>query len=188
VKVDKSYYEADPGCMALPMSMHPVWLALILPLRDARKRLYNAFWPHQAPAFPTRGNEAVAIFRPALSSPSLIKKNPLVVANQWLRSQSESIFLLRNGAPTLFAGNARMRDDENPRRHHRFLFFFFYPRDLELFPFRLNRNGSLGFCFNAFSSREPVSTSLENALTSRGAQTFAAFYFTTTFVPTWTRL
>jgi uncharacterized protein YbjQ (UPF0145 family) len=37
-------------------------------------------------------------------------------------------------------------------------------RDLELFPFRLNRNGALGFCFDAFSSREPVSTSLENAL------------------------
>src|SRR5437667_7721891 len=30
--------------------------------------------------------------------------------------------------------------------------------------FRLNRNGALSFCFDAFSSREPVSTSLENAL------------------------
>src|SRR5216110_3431876 len=35
---------------------------------------------------------------------------------------------------------------------------------LEPFPFRLNRNGALSFCFDAFSSREPVSTSLENAL------------------------
>jgi hypothetical protein len=32
-----------------------------------------------------------------------------------------------------------------------------------LFPFRLNRNGVIS-CFDAFSSREPVSTSLENAL------------------------
>src|SRR5690348_3188533 len=34
------------------------------------------------------------------------------------------------------------------------------------FPFRLNRNGSpsLDSCFDAFSSREPVATSLENAL------------------------
>ena len=30
-------------------------------------------------------------------------------------------------------------------------------------PFRLNRNGALVSCFDAFSSREPVSTSLENA-------------------------
>jgi hypothetical protein len=35
---------------------------------------------------------------------------------------------------------------------------------LEPFPFRLNRNGALVSCFDAFSSREPVSTSLENAL------------------------
>jgi hypothetical protein len=32
------------------------------------------------------------------------------------------------------------------------------------FPFQLNRNGALASCFDAFSSREPVSTSLENAL------------------------
>src|SRR5204862_911384 len=37
----------------------------------------------------------------------------------------------------------------------------------EPFPFRLNRNGALSFCFDAFSSREPVSTSLENALADR---------------------
>jgi hypothetical protein len=37
-------------------------------------------------------------------------------------------------------------------------------RGLEPFPFRLNRNGALVFCFDAFSLREPVSTSLENAL------------------------
>jgi hypothetical protein len=35
---------------------------------------------------------------------------------------------------------------------------------LEPFPFRLDRNGALSFCFDAFSSREPVPTSLENAL------------------------
>jgi len=35
---------------------------------------------------------------------------------------------------------------------------------LEPFLFRLNRNGALLFCFDAFSSREPVPTSLENAL------------------------
>jgi hypothetical protein len=40
---------------------------------------------------------------------------------------------------------------------------------LEPFPFRRNRNGALGFCFDAFSSREPASTSLENALESRDA-------------------
>src|SRR5256714_1341837 len=34
----------------------------------------------------------------------------------------------------------------------------------EPFPFRLNRNGALSFCFDAFSSREPGSTSLENTL------------------------
>src|SRR5437763_2850133 len=38
---------------------------------------------------------------------------------------------------------------------------------LEPFPFRLNRNKALSFCFDAFSSREPVSTSLENALADR---------------------
>jgi hypothetical protein len=32
------------------------------------------------------------------------------------------------------------------------------------FPFRLDRNGPLSFCSDAFSSREPASTSLENAL------------------------
>jgi hypothetical protein len=37
-------------------------------------------------------------------------------------------------------------------------------RRLEPFPFRLNRNGGSLSCFDAFSSREPVSTSLENAL------------------------
>jgi hypothetical protein len=31
----------------------------------------------------------------------------------------------------------------------------------------LNRNGALVSCFDAFSSREPVSTSLENALANR---------------------
>src|SRR5258707_11120901 len=35
---------------------------------------------------------------------------------------------------------------------------------LEPFPFRLNRNGALAPCLDAFSSREPGSTSLENAL------------------------
>jgi hypothetical protein len=35
---------------------------------------------------------------------------------------------------------------------------------LEPFPSRLNRNGALAFCFDAFSLREPESTSLENAL------------------------
>jgi hypothetical protein len=34
----------------------------------------------------------------------------------------------------------------------------------EPFSFRLNRNGGSGSLFDAFSSREPVSTSLENAL------------------------
>src|SRR5208283_2162206 len=34
---------------------------------------------------------------------------------------------------------------------------------LEPFPIRLNRIGALVFCFYAFSSCEPVSTSLENA-------------------------
>nr|QDF41868.1 hypothetical protein FJN17_32175 [Bradyrhizobium symbiodeficiens] len=37
----------------------------------------------------------------------------------------------------------------------------------EPFPFRWNRNGALDCYFDAVSSREPVSTSLENAL-SRG--------------------
>ncbi|AUC93749.1 hypothetical protein CWS35_05120 [Bradyrhizobium sp. SK17] len=31
-------------------------------------------------------------------------------------------------------------------------------------PSRWNQNGAPGFCLDAFSSREPVSTSLENAL------------------------
>jgi hypothetical protein len=35
---------------------------------------------------------------------------------------------------------------------------------LEPFPFRWNRNGGSTSLFDAFSSREPVSTSLENAL------------------------
>ena len=35
---------------------------------------------------------------------------------------------------------------------------------LEPFPLRLNRNGALDSCFDAFSSREPAPTSLENAL------------------------
>ena len=35
---------------------------------------------------------------------------------------------------------------------------------LEHFPFRLNRNGAPASCFDAFSLREPESTSLENAL------------------------
>ena len=34
----------------------------------------------------------------------------------------------------------------------------------EPFPFRLNRNWALAFCLVAFSRREPVSTSLEDAL------------------------
>ena len=34
-------------------------------------------------------------------------------------------------------------------------------------PFRFYRNGALDSCFDAFSSREPVSTSLENALAER---------------------
>src|SRR6185437_6177601 len=41
---------------------------------------------------------------------------------------------------------------------------------LEPFPFRLNRNGALDSCFDAPSSREPVSTSLENALVDRADQ------------------
>ncbi|MEH2675953.1 hypothetical protein DXU07_43425 [Bradyrhizobium elkanii] len=41
---------------------------------------------------------------------------------------------------------------------------------LEPIPFRLNRNGAPDSCFDAFSSREPVSTSLENALASRHPQ------------------
>jgi hypothetical protein len=35
-------------------------------------------------------------------------------------------------------------------------------------PFRWNRNGALVFCFDAFSSREPVPISLENALNDHG--------------------
>ena len=38
---------------------------------------------------------------------------------------------------------------------------------LEPFPFRLNRSGALDSCFDAFSSREPVSYSLENALAAQ---------------------
>src|SRR5579863_1941198 len=34
-----------------------------------------------------------------------------------------------------------------------------YPRRLEPFPFRWNRNGALDSCSDAFSSREPVTTS-----------------------------
>src|ERR1700694_4114573 len=37
-------------------------------------------------------------------------------------------------------------------------------KTLEPFPFRLNRNGVPVSFFDAFSSREPVPTSLENAL------------------------
>src|SRR5688572_32941747 len=36
-------------------------------------------------------------------------------------------------------------------------------RQLEPFPFRLNRNGALSLCLVAFSRRKPVSTLLENA-------------------------
>src|SRR6202051_3779207 len=41
---------------------------------------------------------------------------------------------------------------------------------LEPFPFRWNRNGGSSSLFDAFSSREPVSTSLENALAYRAAK------------------
>jgi hypothetical protein len=34
---------------------------------------------------------------------------------------------------------------------------------LEPFPLRWNPNAALGFCFDAFSRREPVTASLENA-------------------------
>jgi hypothetical protein len=44
---------------------------------------------------------------------------------------------------------------------------------LEHFPFRWIRNGALGFCFDAFSSRGPVSTSLENALDQHARETLA---------------
>src|SRR5207244_11031676 len=37
----------------------------------------------------------------------------------------------------------------------------------ESFPFRWDRPWALSFCFDAFSSREPVSTSLEDALDCR---------------------
>jgi len=37
-------------------------------------------------------------------------------------------------------------------------------RALELFRFMLNLNISRFFCFDAFSSREPAPTSLENAM------------------------
>src|SRR4051812_43047968 len=42
--------------------------------------------------------------------------------------------------------------------------FFIGRFRLESSPFRWNRNGTLDYCFDAFSLREPVSTSLENAL------------------------
>jgi hypothetical protein len=38
------------------------------------------------------------------------------------------------------------------------------PFTLERIRFELNHERALSFCFDAFSSREPVSTSLENAL------------------------
>jgi hypothetical protein len=41
------------------------------------------------------------------------------------------------------------------------------PGGLKPFPFRWNRNGGFTSLFDAFSSREPVSTSLENALALR---------------------
>jgi hypothetical protein len=41
------------------------------------------------------------------------------------------------------------------------------PTHPEPFPFRWNRNGALDSCFDAFSSREPVTASLENALNRR---------------------
>jgi O-antigen ligase len=47
--------------------------------------------------------------------------------------------------------------------HHLMLF---RGAGLEPFPFRWNRNGAPVFCFDAFSSREPVPTSLESALAS----------------------
>jgi hypothetical protein len=43
-------------------------------------------------------------------------------------------------------------------------------RDPEPFPFRCNRNGGFSSLFDAFSSREPASTSLENALAYRAAK------------------
>ncbi|MVT75692.1 hypothetical protein GPL20_22055 [Bradyrhizobium cajani] len=51
------------------------------------------------------------------------------------------------------------------------IFFF----ALEPLPFRWNRNGALGSCLDAFSLREPGSTSLENALSGqkKGAPTCA---------------
>ena len=42
-------------------------------------------------------------------------------------------------------------------------------RALELLRSRWNQSRALGFCFDAFSSREPVPTSLENALTGQGS-------------------
>jgi hypothetical protein len=51
------------------------------------------------------------------------------------------------------------RDEEEQRRDPR-------PAPLEPFPLRLNRSGAPTLCFVAFSRREPVSTSLENALES----------------------
>jgi hypothetical protein len=53
---------------------------------------------------------------------------------------------------------AKFAELEMPRRHAR------PALGLEHFPILLNWKTSLGLCFIAFSSREPVSTSLENAL------------------------
>jgi hypothetical protein len=43
---------------------------------------------------------------------------------------------------------------------------------LERVRFELNHERALSFCFDAFSSREPVSTSLENALTLDASEKF----------------
>src|SRR5437773_2839251 len=65
-----------------------------------------------------------------------------------------SCFLSCNTSP--FDSGARSRRQHAARAMH--------VTGLEPFPFRLNRNGALSLCFDAFSSREPISTSLENAL------------------------
>ncbi len=60
------------------------------------------------------------------------------------------------------------------------------PHVLEPFPSRLNRNGALGFCFDAFSSREPASTSLENALSTLSRRTLlgaSGAVFASAFLP-----
>jgi hypothetical protein len=44
---------------------------------------------------------------------------------------------------------------------------------LEHFPIPWNRKTPLDLCLIAFSSREPVSTSLENALVEKGEQLFS---------------